>query len=100
MNCREVSDLKKKFEKYEKRFASTFQGLTFAHDHLAIQLPRIMYPFQTNDSNAISGLHILVVEDSIVLGEVLRFNLEQEGFHVTWAADGKEAIEVVHTRLF
>jgi len=29
-----------------------------------------------------------------VLGEVLRFNLEQEGFQVTWAADGKEAIEL------
>lgn len=53
-----------------------------------------MYPYQPNDFNSIPALHILVVEDSIVLGEVLRFNLEQEGFHVTWAADGKEAIEL------
>ncbi|MFN7291372.1 MAG: response regulator [Pirellula sp.] len=53
-----------------------------------------MYPYSINDSNSIAGHHILVVEDSIVLGEVLRFNLEQEGFQVTWAADGKEAIEL------
>lgn len=53
-----------------------------------------MYPYQPNNFNSISELHILVVEDSIVLGEVLRFNLEQEGFQVTWAVDGKEAIEL------
>ena len=53
-----------------------------------------MYPYLASEANTLSDIHVLVVEDSVVLGEVLRVNLEQEGFHVALAADGKEAIEL------
>lgn len=32
--------------------------------------------------------HVLIVEDEATLGEVLRDNLEAEGYRVTWAPDG------------
>jgi len=53
-----------------------------------------MFPYLSTESNTLSDINVLVVEDSVVLGEVLRFNLEQEGFNVVLAADGKEAIEL------
>ncbi|MBM3505255.1 MAG: phosphate regulon transcriptional regulatory protein PhoB [Alphaproteobacteria bacterium] len=40
--------------------------------------------------------HILVVEDESPLVEVLRYNLELEGYRVSVATDGREAIERVH----
>ena len=38
--------------------------------------------------------HILVVEDESALVEILRYNLEKEGFEVAVAADGEEADRV------
>jgi CheY-like chemotaxis protein len=53
-----------------------------------------MLPFLKIPTACSSRHHILVVEDSLVLGEVLRFNLEQEGFEVTWACNGREAVDL------
>ena len=38
-----------------------------------------------------SAPHILVVEDETALAELIRYNLEAEGFRATVAADGEEA---------
>ena len=39
--------------------------------------------------------HILIVEDEIALVELLRYNFEQEGFRVSTATDGEEALVMV-----
>ena len=39
--------------------------------------------------------HILVVEDEAALVELLRYNLEEEGFRVSAAADGEAALAAV-----
>jgi two-component system phosphate regulon response regulator PhoB len=39
--------------------------------------------------------HILVVEDETALVEILRYNLEKEGFKVSAAVDGEEALTAV-----
>lgn len=36
--------------------------------------------------------HVLVVEDEAALAELLKYNLEKEGYRVTTAADGEEAL--------
>jgi two-component system alkaline phosphatase synthesis response regulator PhoP len=41
---------------------------------------------------------ILVVEDEKDIAELVRFNLEQEGFAVLTAADGEQALEVIRQR--
>ncbi len=41
---------------------------------------------------------ILVVEDEVDLAEMVRYNLEREGFLCRWAADGVAAIEEVRQR--
>ena len=38
-----------------------------------------------------SAPHILVVEDETALAELIRYNLEAEGFRTTVAPDGEEA---------
>ncbi|MBM3626217.1 MAG: phosphate regulon transcriptional regulatory protein PhoB, partial [Alphaproteobacteria bacterium] len=40
-------------------------------------------------------LHVLVVEDEASLVELLRYNLEKEGFRVTAANDGEEALALL-----
>lgn len=42
--------------------------------------------------------HILVVEDEDALAELLQYNLKKEGFRVSLAADGEEAIMLVEER--
>lgn len=42
-----------------------------------------------------SKLQILVVEDESALVEILRYNLEKEGFGVVVAADGEAALEAI-----
>jgi phosphate regulon transcriptional regulator PhoB len=37
--------------------------------------------------------HILIVDDEITIRELLQFNLEKEGYKVTAAADGEEALK-------
>ena len=39
---------------------------------------------------------VLVVDDSEVIRQLIRVNLELEGFEVVTAADGAECLEVVH----
>lgn len=39
--------------------------------------------------------HILIVEDEAALVELLRYNFEEEGFRVSAAADGEEALVMV-----
>ncbi len=36
--------------------------------------------------------HVLVVEDEEALAQLLKYNLEKEGYHVTVAVDGEEAL--------
>ncbi|MCP2669363.1 phosphate regulon transcriptional regulator PhoB [Maricaulaceae bacterium EIL42A08] len=42
--------------------------------------------------------HILVVEDEDALSELLQYNLKKEGFRVSMAADGEEALMLVEER--
>jgi two-component system phosphate regulon response regulator PhoB len=42
--------------------------------------------------------HILVVEDEDALSELLQYNLKKEGFRVSVAADGEEALMLVEER--
>ncbi|WP_429911998.1 phosphate regulon transcriptional regulator PhoB [Glycocaulis sp.] len=42
--------------------------------------------------------HVLVVEDEDALAELLQYNLKKEGFRVTVAADGEEAMILVDER--
>ncbi|TGY88113.1 phosphate regulon transcriptional regulatory protein PhoB [Marinicauda algicola] len=42
--------------------------------------------------------HVLVVEDEDALAELLQYNLKKEGFRVSLAADGEEAIMLVEER--
>jgi two-component system, OmpR family, phosphate regulon response regulator PhoB len=42
--------------------------------------------------------HILVVEDETALVEILRYNLEKEGFDVGVAVDGEEALAAINER--
>ncbi len=44
--------------------------------------------------------HILVVDDEITIRELLKFNLEKEGYKVTSAADGEEALNVMNNTKF
>jgi CheY-like chemotaxis protein len=41
----------------------------------------------------VGAKHILVVEDEEATREILRFNLASEGYEVSQAADGVEALE-------
>ncbi|MCC5995968.1 MAG: phosphate regulon transcriptional regulator PhoB [Oceanicaulis sp.] len=42
--------------------------------------------------------HVLIVEDEDALSELLQYNLKKEGFRVSVAADGEEAIMLVEER--
>ncbi|MCR9127893.1 MAG: phosphate regulon transcriptional regulator PhoB [Alphaproteobacteria bacterium] len=42
--------------------------------------------------------HVLVVEDEDALAELLQYNLKKEGFRVSIAADGEEALMLVEER--
>ncbi|MGW6509377.1 response regulator [Streptomyces niveus] len=49
-------------------------------------------------SQAVSGAsgRVLVVDDNRVIRQLIRVNLELEGFEVVTAADGAECLDVVH----
>jgi CheY-like chemotaxis protein len=49
-------------------------------------------------SQVVSGVsgRVLVVDDSKVIRQLIRVNLELEGFEVVTAADGVECLDVVH----
>ena len=46
-----------------------------------------------------AGKHVLVVEDEKDIRELLRFNLAREGYRVTTAATGEEALRLARGRL-
>ena len=48
---------------------------------------------------ALKGKWILVVDDEEDILELLRFNLSNEGFQVSCAASGEEALEKVKTEV-
>lgn len=43
---------------------------------------------------------VLVAEDNVVLGDVIRFNLQRFGFAVTLARNGEEALRIVGSEPF
>lgn len=43
---------------------------------------------------------VLVAEDNVVLGDVIRFNLQRSGFEVTLARNGIEALRMVESQPF
>ena len=43
---------------------------------------------------------VLVAEDNVVLGDVIRFNLQRSGFAVTLARNGEEALRIVASEPF
>ena len=43
---------------------------------------------------------VLVAEDNVVLGDVIRFNLNRSGFSVTLARNGEEALRLVSSQPF
>ena len=42
-------------------------------------------------------ISVLIVEDDKEIAYLLKFMLEREGYHVSYAADGKEAIQLIDT---
>ncbi|RNC29500.1 MAG: Transcriptional regulatory protein WalR [Candidatus Dichloromethanomonas elyunquensis] len=44
--------------------------------------------------------HILIVDDEIAIRELLKFNLEKEGYRVTCAADGEEALALMDSNKY
>ncbi len=44
--------------------------------------------------------HILLVEDEQSLAKGLQFNLEAEGYKVTWASDGQQALDLLAERSY
>ena len=42
--------------------------------------------------------HVLVVEDEAALADLLKYNLEKEGYHVRVAMDGEEALVAAEER--
>ncbi len=48
----------------------------------------------------LKGSKILLVEDEEVFAAGLEFNLVQEGYEVTWAKDGREALKFFQSREF
>ncbi|MEU0370587.1 response regulator [Streptomyces sp. NPDC006283] len=55
-------------------------------------------PGRRTYSRVVSGAsgRVLVVDDNRVIRQLIRVNLELEGFEVVTAADGAECLEVVH----
>lgn len=43
------------------------------------------------------GKTILIVEDEVLLGNLLKQRLEHEGFNVIWCKDGEEAIDTLRS---
>ncbi len=43
---------------------------------------------------------ILIVDDNVVIQQIMKLALEQNGHHVTLASDGQEAIELMHAHFF
>jgi two-component system response regulator RegX3 len=50
-------------------------------------------PAEAERSGTEPGIRILVVEDEASLADSVRYNLEREGYQVSVAADGREALE-------
>lgn len=49
---------------------------------------------------AIESRKVLVAEDNIVLGDVIRFNLQRAGFEVTLARNGNDAVRLLESEPF
>ncbi len=43
---------------------------------------------------------ILIVDDNVVIRQIMKLALEQNGHHVSLASDGQEAIELMHAHFF
>ena len=43
---------------------------------------------------------ILIVDDNVVIQQIMKLALEQNGHHVTLANDGREAIDLMHAHFF
>lgn len=56
-----------------------------------------MSPFEQKDA---TPWHILLVEDEESLALGLEFNLTEEGYRVSWARDGREALELLKQQEF
>ncbi|WP_166831142.1 response regulator [Thalassoroseus pseudoceratinae] len=48
----------------------------------------------------VASLNILVAEDNRVLADVIQFNLEDEGFHVVVAHNGRKALKLAEKQAF
>ena len=57
---------------------------------------RVTRPPTLSDMSGVFG-RVLVVDDSEVIRQLIRVNLELEGFEVVTAADGAECLDVVHS---
>ena len=53
-----------------------------------------------SSDNKFSGSKILLAEDEETLASGLEYNLSEEGYAVTWAEDGKKALELFHAQVF
>ncbi|WP_205022349.1 response regulator [Streptomyces sp. HB132] len=55
-------------------------------------------PFRSTYPRRVSGAYgrVLVVDDNKVIRQLIRVNLELEGFEVVTAADGVECLDLVH----
>ena len=46
------------------------------------------------NKNEFSGSRVLLVEDEETMGMGLEYNLAEEGYQVTWAKDGRQALDI------
>lgn len=46
------------------------------------------------NKNEFSGSRVLLVEDEETMGMGLEYNLTEEGYRVTWAKDGRQALDI------
>jgi DNA-binding response OmpR family regulator len=52
------------------------------------------------NKNNLTGSQILLVEDEETMGMGLEYNLSEEGFQVTWAKDGRQALDIFSKNTF
>lgn len=54
----------------------------------------------TDSSTSQRPIRVLIAEDSLVIGNLLRFNMEQAGLQATLVPNGQEAVETLRSNSF
>src|SRR5579862_5423886 len=71
------------------------RGVTFGMGRRPVACPNRWTQHQARRSNRMSKGTILVIDDEKDLIELVRYNLEKEGYDVIAATDGQSGLEVI-----